>query len=487
MVSRMKKAREWAIRIAEIAAFALVIIILGELILSRSLYKETKFNGSLLSELEEPVAGMRVLVFAPHEDDELLGAGVYIQRALEAGADVTVCLITNGEYPEASMFLQERSLSVKPSAFINYGYQRQGETLKALETVGLDDGKVIYLGYPDHTVNQLLSPYHWAYADALVSPRTKSTMSPYSNSLTPSAPHAGKSLFKDIMTVLSYVKPDVVIVTNPYDVHIDHWATYAFVKLALSGINEDWAKEGKVRLLTYLVHRPDWPTIKSRQPAHSLVPPKGFAGLTAMDWLAFPSTISETLLKNKALSCYRSQLPSFSTTFMSFVRANELFCKIPDIKMLNYTDKKPMVLDQEPVADNSLVIRNPSADISGMLLSFHENWVNVEISFVKPPSRSVNMEIGFAIGSIGGGITAGGLKLSSGSLSGAYSSVDMTYYKKTEISSFIEGSQAIFSFILPDGTNMGWMLLWARSYIGLKFIDQTMIHLIRLTYTADYH
>lgn len=479
-MSKMRRIKDTAIWLAELAAFALLIIIIGEFLLSRSFYKEARFNGGYLAELREISESDRLLIFAPHEDDELLGAGVLIQKALDSGAEVTVCLVTNGEYPEASVILQERTIALKPEAFVNLGYMRQKETLQALEILGLDEGNVIFLGYPDHAINKLLSPYHWAIDDAVMSPRTKSTYSPYSNSFTPSAPHSGTSLLRDLVTIISYVKPTIVVTTHPYDVHIDHWSVYAFVKMALNSIEEEWARPGEIDLLSYLIHRPDWPVVKSRRPSFSLIPPKGFAGLESMEWFALPASVSDTLMKNKAMLSYKSQLASLSPLLRSFVRANELFSSQLDLSWNIEKDENSLPVQIEPVSDNILVQRNPICDISGMRALFMGRAVTVEVSFAKPVTRAVNIEIGFSFGHSSKGVVVGSLRLVSGSLSGAYSKEGNTYFPDEEISGKLNGRTAKFSFPMPAEFEPEWMQVWSRSSIGLKSIDQSMIYFIRL-------
>ena len=39
----------------------------------------------------------RVMMFAPHPDDESLAAGIFLQRAVAAGANVRVIYATDGE------------------------------------------------------------------------------------------------------------------------------------------------------------------------------------------------------------------------------------------------------------------------------------------------------------------------------------------------------------------------------------------------------
>ena len=42
---------------------------------------------------------MKILVFAPHADDEVLGCGGTIAKYAEEGAEVYVCIITNAFPP----------------------------------------------------------------------------------------------------------------------------------------------------------------------------------------------------------------------------------------------------------------------------------------------------------------------------------------------------------------------------------------------------
>ena len=40
---------------------------------------------------------MRILVFAPHNDDEVLGVGATIAKYAKNGHEVTVCEVTSGD------------------------------------------------------------------------------------------------------------------------------------------------------------------------------------------------------------------------------------------------------------------------------------------------------------------------------------------------------------------------------------------------------
>lgn len=65
---------------------------------------------------------MRVLVFAPHNDDEVLGVGGTIFKHVTDGDEVTICEITSGpryELLQEEARLAHKVLKVKNSVFLN--------------------------------------------------------------------------------------------------------------------------------------------------------------------------------------------------------------------------------------------------------------------------------------------------------------------------------------------------------------------------------
>jgi len=85
----------------------------------------------------------RLVVVAPHPDDEVLGAGGLIQRALSEGVSVTIVAVTDGEasHPHSNI---ARSMDL--------GNVRRRESQKALRRLGWDRPAVTYLGLPDSDV-----------------------------------------------------------------------------------------------------------------------------------------------------------------------------------------------------------------------------------------------------------------------------------------------------------------------------------------------
>ncbi len=99
----------------------------------------------------------RVMLFAPHPDDESLAAGVYLQRAGAAGAAVRVVYATDGERNCWPQRVLERKLRIGESDRRRWGARRQKEALAALQVLGIDPWEVEYLSLPDQGVtNRLL-------------------------------------------------------------------------------------------------------------------------------------------------------------------------------------------------------------------------------------------------------------------------------------------------------------------------------------------
>ncbi|MBN8727337.1 MAG: PIG-L family deacetylase [Xanthomonadales bacterium] len=92
----------------------------------------------------------RVLVFAPHPDDETIAAGVLLQSARAAGAAVRIVFATNGDNNPWPQRWLERRWRIDQAARERWGLRRQGEARAALGALGLDEPTTArFLGWPD--------------------------------------------------------------------------------------------------------------------------------------------------------------------------------------------------------------------------------------------------------------------------------------------------------------------------------------------------
>ena len=85
-------------------------------------------------------AAQRVVIVAPHPDDEVLACGGFLQQLAARGIPVTVIAVTDGEasHPGSSTWTRARLQEVRPD-----------ETMAALATLGLDKVPVTRLHLPD--------------------------------------------------------------------------------------------------------------------------------------------------------------------------------------------------------------------------------------------------------------------------------------------------------------------------------------------------
>ena len=103
-------------------------------------------------------SAQRLLVFAPHPDDESLGTAGLIQHVLARGGQVRVVFATDGDNnPWPQRYLERRwRLSIRDRQ--RWGTRRRDEALAALQTLGVvADDAVHFLHWPDQGLAHLLA------------------------------------------------------------------------------------------------------------------------------------------------------------------------------------------------------------------------------------------------------------------------------------------------------------------------------------------
>lgn len=202
--------------------------------------------------------GERLLVIAPHPDDETLGAGGLIQRVLAQGGEARVVLITAGDGFVEAVAHESGSPRPCPDAFVAYGALRLRESRAALRTLAADRARLQILAFPDGGLDQLLEA-HWWRGRPERSRTTEATNPPYGDALEPDVPYDGDDLRRELAAIIRETRPTLVALPDPLDRHPDHRAAGLLTLLALN----DWAAgrppTEQPRLLAYLVHWPDWP------------------------------------------------------------------------------------------------------------------------------------------------------------------------------------------------------------------------------------
>jgi LmbE family N-acetylglucosaminyl deacetylase len=284
-----------------------------------------------LPHVAAPTAGRRILVLAPHCDDETLGVGGMIADARRAGAEVAVAFLTNGDGFRVAASRELREVRLTPHDYVRFAERRQKESMAALRELGVPEARIHFFGYPDRGLESLWEG-NWERANPYRSFYTGHIRSPYPRSYTPRAVYCGASLLADVTRLMREVKPTEIYVTHPADDHPDHSAAAAFVQAALLAArdrDEPWARSARLRY--YLVHRGDWPLPQGRFPDRPLTPPASLAALDTR-WEAYHLSAPARAAKARALGRYESQMAVAGRFLASFVRTNEVYGALPQLQ-----------------------------------------------------------------------------------------------------------------------------------------------------------
>lgn len=342
----------------------------------------------------------RIVIFAPHCDDETLGPGGLIKEALERKINVKVVLITNGDGFAYSAKKELGHIILTPEEYIKYALIRQKETVNALKNLGLPSQDIIFLGYPDEGISEMWEA-NWNYDNLAISHFSGKDHSPYANSYKLNAPYCGLSVLDDIKKIMKEFKPTDIYLPHANDVHPDHWATNCFVLMALEDLTNETDFASKVNADTYLVHRGDWPFPRGKHLDLEIVPPKSLAYLNGK-WERYDLLPETTVSKYDAILKYDSQIKVMKNYLISFARDNELFepenpielqkvnvgeMKI-DGKTEDWKDKKAVILDPQGDTFTRKLIQ--SADLTGVYSCYDDKNIYLRVQVVKSPSSLVN-------------------------------------------------------------------------------------------------
>jgi len=102
-----------------------------------------------LTELARFASHDRVLVAAPHPDDEAIATGGVLQAARSAGAACRVLVVTDGDNNPWPQRWIEKRWHIGAADRARWGAQRRGEALAALQVLGIDAADARCLGFPD--------------------------------------------------------------------------------------------------------------------------------------------------------------------------------------------------------------------------------------------------------------------------------------------------------------------------------------------------
>jgi len=282
-------------------------------------------TGSALAQTSLPpfTASDRVIIVAPHPDDEVLGAGGAIQQALAAGADVRVIYLTNGDHNQVAFKLYKLALHLSPRDYLAFGERRRKEAIAATSSLGVPPDHLTFLGYPDWGTLTMWRDY-WEKGEVFRSDATRVTAVPYKDAFGYQQPYKPQSVEEDFVRLFREFKPTKVFVTHPADTNRDHRAAANFVRLAALDVEADGLRP---QIFYYVIHFGHWTQPFHYHPELELQPPRAL--LDNGDWMTLSLTPTQTEKKYNAILLNRTQTTYGQYFLVSLARANEVFATMP--------------------------------------------------------------------------------------------------------------------------------------------------------------
>lgn len=269
-----------------------------------------------------PDASTRLLIVAPHPDDEAIAAAGLVQRVRAAGGSVRVVLMTSGDaFPEGVK--TERHIR-RPEwrDYRAYGSERERETIDAMRRLDVDRRHVLLLGFPDGGLCMLASAYLSSKARAFESPYTGRVEPPSSEQVIRGTTYRGADIRRELESIVTAYQPTIVAFPHPDDGHPDHCATSIFMLEVIDAMSRGQPARMPL-VLQYLVHYEPWPDL-DESTSLPLQPPSTFAESEGTI-RSLALTPTEANRKRSVLEIYRTQLLVIGRFVRAFGRPNELF------------------------------------------------------------------------------------------------------------------------------------------------------------------
>jgi LmbE family N-acetylglucosaminyl deacetylase len=211
----------------------------------------------------------KVLVVAPHPDDESLGTGGLLQRIFAQKIPVRIVFVTNGENNPWAQRCWERRWQIGPNERVRWGQRRREEALNAICSLGGKPDCARFLNLPDLGTTRLLM-------------------------------QGDPQLSVLIIAEIQEWQPTVALIPTMLDAHPDHSALSVAFSIALDSVGGS-----TIRVWEYLVHKPKVPI--SQEQVRLLL------------------STEEVERKRRAILCHETQVALSRGRFTSFAKIEEAY------------------------------------------------------------------------------------------------------------------------------------------------------------------
>ena len=211
----------------------------------------------------------RLMLIAPHPDDEALACSIILQHAVRAGAAIRVIYATDGDDNPWPQRVLERKWRLNAADRKRWGKLRRAEALAALRALGVRASDARFLALPDQKLTALLM-------------------------------RDCRSTIERFAAIIVDWAPTHLLVPSIADTHPDHSALAVMLRLVLS---EFFSHEPDLSIWSYAVHG------KSR----------AFFGRARQ----VRQSESETATKLRAIRCHKTQTRLSRRRFLEYAARRE--------------------------------------------------------------------------------------------------------------------------------------------------------------------
>jgi LmbE family N-acetylglucosaminyl deacetylase len=275
----------------------------------------------------------RLLVLAPHPDDEALSSAGLIKRVLQNDGTARVVVVTSGDaYVDAVM---QETGKRKPTAtdYLSYGEKRLEESRKVAQYLGQGQIRLDLLGFSDGSIYTTLVS-HWRKTNPARSEYTGFDHVPYQQAEDWGLAQDGKDLHDRLLAILRETNPTMVTFPDVMESDSDHAGLGMFALLVI----HDWLTQSHgapshPRLLAYLIHwLRGWPQgADARVPQDQSNRPMHLPDdlpLRGEQRLCLELDGGEVAAKGNAMALYQTQQRAMGSFLSAFIRSSECFSAV---------------------------------------------------------------------------------------------------------------------------------------------------------------
>ena len=214
----------------------------------------------------------RLMLIAPHPDDEALACSIILQQAVRAGATIRVVYATDGDDNPWPQRVLERKWRLNAADRKRWGKLRRAEALAALRALGVRASDARFLALPDQGLTNLLK------CDC-------------------------RSTLERFAAIIRDWAPTHLLVPSIADTHPDHSALAVMLRLVLAEL-----PGSQMSVWSYAVHG-ESPAFFARAEQHRQLE-------------------AETAIKLRAIRCHKTQIKLSRRRFLAYAARPERLLKL---------------------------------------------------------------------------------------------------------------------------------------------------------------